>query len=65
MDISDTLIDLPPRRRRRVIWLSLAVLALAAAVFVIPTLWFKPWSINHFYMRVLLEQLLERPPPML
>ena len=32
--------------------LVLLTLLLAAAVFLIPTLWGKPWSIDHFYARV-------------
>ncbi len=39
-----------------------ALLALAAlAVFLVPTLWGKPWSIEHFYLRVFAELALERP----
>ncbi|MEW6369225.1 MAG: DUF885 domain-containing protein [Acidobacteriota bacterium] len=36
------------------------VIALCAA-FLVPTLWFKPWFINHFYTRVFLEFALRRP----
>jgi uncharacterized protein (DUF885 family) len=40
----------------------LVVLALAAlAVFAIPTLWGRPWSIEHFYTRVFLETLWAHP----
>jgi uncharacterized protein (DUF885 family) len=39
----------------------LAVLLLAAAVFLIPTIWFKPWSIRHFTTRVFVEFALRRP----
>jgi uncharacterized protein (DUF885 family) len=34
---------------------------LGAAVFLVPTIWFKPWLIEHFYERVFIEFLLERP----
>ncbi len=30
----------------------LALLALAAGIFLVPTLWGKPWKIEHFYARV-------------
>ena len=33
----------------------------AAAVFLVPTLWGKPWMIEHFYARVFLELPLDRP----
>src|SRR5262245_52037783 len=39
----------------------LGVLILALAIFLVPTIWFKPWSINHFYLRVLVEAVLEDP----
>ena len=49
------------RRATRRLGLA-ALLALAAlAVFLVPTLWGKPWSIEHFYLRVFAELALERP----
>ena len=33
----------------------------ALAVFLVPTIWGKPWSIDHFYLRVFAELALERP----
>jgi uncharacterized protein (DUF885 family) len=39
-------------KTKKTILFALLVLVLAAAVFVIPTLWGKPWSIDHFYARV-------------
>jgi uncharacterized protein (DUF885 family) len=39
----------------------LAALLVAAAVFVVPTVWFKPWIIEHFYARVFLEFALRSP----
>jgi len=40
----------------------LVVLALAAlAVFAVPTIWGRPWSIEHFYTRVFLETLWAHP----
>ncbi len=40
---------------------TLTTLLLAAAVFVVPTLWFKPWSINHFYARTFMHFMLSHP----
>ena len=39
----------------------LGLLLLACAVFLIPTLWFKPWSIDHFYTRVFGQFALHHP----
>lgn len=41
--------------------IAFAVLALAFAVFAVPTVWLKPWSINHFYARVFLSFALRHP----
>ncbi len=38
-----------------------ALVLAAAALFVIPTVWGRPWSIEHFYARVFAEFVLERP----
>lgn len=38
-----------------------AVLLLAAAVFVVPTIWGKPWSYDHFTMRVLVLEFENQP----
>ena len=41
---------------------AFAVLVLTAlAIFLIPTLWFRPWIIDHFYMRVFLVEALHHP----
>ena len=40
---------------------TLAILLAAAAAFVIPTVWFKPWSIDHFYARTFLAFALRHP----
>ncbi|MFQ5527480.1 MAG: DUF885 family protein [Thermoanaerobaculia bacterium] len=40
---------------------GLGVVALAAAVFLVPTIWFKPWSIDHFYGRVFATFALRHP----
>jgi hypothetical protein len=49
------------RRILRTAALLLAVAAAGLAVFAVPTLWGRPWSIEHFYLRVFLETLRERP----
>ncbi|MCG8589513.1 MAG: DUF885 domain-containing protein [Proteobacteria bacterium] len=38
-----------------------AALLLAAAIFLVPTIWGKPWSIEHYYTRVIVEFALEHP----
>ncbi len=38
-----------------------ALLVAAALVFAIPTIWGKPWKIEHYYLRVLVEFALEHP----
>ncbi len=40
--------------KKILLWLTAAVLA-ALAMFAVPTIWFKPWSIDHYYMRVFLR----------
>lgn len=40
---------------------TLGVVALLAAVFLIPTIWFKPWSIDHFYGRVFVTFAMRHP----
>jgi uncharacterized protein (DUF885 family) len=49
------------RRWKRIVLIALGVLVVAGAVFAVPTLWFKPWSIDHFYARVFLQFALRRP----
>ena len=39
----------------------LGLLVLAGAVFVVPTIWLKPWSIDHFYGRVFVRFALRHP----
>lgn len=50
----------PSKRRRRWWLIPLALLALLAG-FVVPTVWGKPWSIRHFYLRALAEVVWESP----
>jgi len=46
---------------KRVLLGLLALIVVAAAVFVVPTWWFQPWSVNHFYARVFLQYALRHP----
>ncbi len=50
-----------PSKRRRRWWLIPATLLLLLAGFVVPTVWGKPWSIRHFYLRALAEVVWESP----
>jgi uncharacterized protein (DUF885 family) len=49
------------RRLFKTVLIVLGVLVLAAAVFLVPTIWFTPWSIDHFYARTFLTFALKRP----
>ena len=49
------------RRVARGLGLAALVGLVALAVFLVPTLWGKPWSIEHYYLRVFAELLLDRP----
>lgn len=49
------------RRWFRRLGMSLAALLLALSVFLVPTIWGKPWSIDHWFLRVLAEVALEHP----
>lgn len=46
---------------RRILVGLLAGLFVAAAVFAVPTIWLKPWSIDHFYARVFVRFALRHP----
>src|SRR5262245_1219426 len=37
------------------------VLLVAAAIFLVPTIWFRPWSVDHFYTRAFLEFAIRHP----
>ncbi len=49
------------RRWLKVVLAVVVILVVAAATFLIPTIWGKPWSIDHFYARVFLEFALDSP----
>ncbi|HEX6251203.1 MAG TPA: DUF885 domain-containing protein [Gemmatimonadaceae bacterium] len=40
---------------------GIGLLFVAAAAFIVPTVWFKPYSVNHFYGRVFLRFALQSP----
>ena len=46
-------------RRRFVLYAAFAFAA--STLFLVPTLWGRPWSIEHFYTRVFVEFALDRP----
>jgi uncharacterized protein (DUF885 family) len=46
---------------KRLVLTVLGVLVIAAAVFLVPTIWFKPWSIDHFYARVFIRYAARHP----
>jgi len=45
--------------RRGLVFALLVLIALA--IFLVPTLWFRPWIIDHFYMRVFAVEALHHP----
>ena len=48
--------------RPRTLLVSIAgALVLAGALFIVPTVWFRPWSIQHLYARVFLDFALRHP----
>ena len=49
------------RRWPQVVLAAVAVLIAGAAVFLVPTIWGKPWSIDHFYLRVFASFALRHP----
>jgi uncharacterized protein (DUF885 family) len=49
------------RRALRIAGALAAALALAGALFLVPTLWGRPWSIDHFFARVFVEFALSHP----
>ena len=46
---------------KRILLGLFALIVIAAAAFVIPTWWFQPWSVDHFYARVFLKFALNHP----
>jgi len=49
------------RRWKKWTLIGLGVLFAAGAAFIVPTVWFKPYSVNHFYARVFLRFALQSP----
>lgn len=48
------------RAKRKLAWVA-GLLVAALAVFLVPTIWFKPWSLEHYYMRVFIEFAARHP----
>ena len=46
---------------KRFLLTVLVLLVVAAGVFLVPTIWFKPWSIDHFYARVFIRFAMTHP----
>jgi len=49
------------RRITRRLGLAALIAIAGLGLFLVPTIWGKPWSIEHFYLRVFAELVLERP----
>ena len=49
---------------KKILLLLAVVLLAAAVVFAVPTIWFKPWSIDHYYVRVFLRFATRHPSMM-
>ena len=48
------------RGKRKLAW-GAGILLVLAAVFIVPTVWLRPWSIDHYYARVFLRFALRHP----
>ena len=48
-------------RAKGVIFIAVGCFVLAFIIFLVPTLWLKPWSINHFYTRFFAQYVLRHP----
>jgi uncharacterized protein (DUF885 family) len=46
---------------KRILLGLLAGVGIAAAVFLVPTIWLRPWSVDHFYARVFIQFALRHP----
>jgi uncharacterized protein (DUF885 family) len=49
------------KRWKKIVLSAFLLIVLALAVFLVPTIWGKPWSIHHFYGRVFLTFALDHP----
>jgi uncharacterized protein (DUF885 family) len=49
------------RRRKTTILIAAGVVVVAIAGFLVPTLWFRPWVLDHFYTRIFAQYVLRRP----
>ncbi len=48
------------RAKRKIAW-GFGALMVALAVFLVPTIWLKPWSLDHYYARVFFEFAARHP----
>lgn len=46
---------------RKLIKYALRITVIGVAIFAVPTIWFKPWSINHFYARIFIQFAMRHP----
>ena len=46
---------------RKRLGIVLVVFVVAAATFLVPTIWGRPWSVDHYYSRLMLEGFLKSP----
>ncbi|MCP4601875.1 MAG: DUF885 domain-containing protein [Proteobacteria bacterium] len=49
------------KRYKKILLGTLCVLIIAGGIVCVPTVWGKPWKIEHFYARVFIEFMLEHP----
>ena len=49
------------KRWKKIVLSAITLILLSLAVFLVPTLWGKPWAIEHFYARVFLSFALDHP----
>ena len=49
------------RRAARIAAIAVVAVAIAVPALLVPTIWGRPWSIEHFYTRVFVELLLRHP----
>jgi len=48
-------------KRKKGLLSLLLVILLLGALFLVPTVWYKPWSIDHFYSRIFLQFAMKHP----
>lgn len=48
-------------RTKKIVLIAVGAIIVVIAGFLIPTLWFRPWVVDHFYIRVFAQYVLRRP----